>query len=253
MFSRRFKNLLLILALTSFNLAGAKKVICPVKVANDCASFLRNYPLFDTDYKVAANYVPMLPLRALANGEIYKKKKSFHIERFFYVKNLKGDLGKAYQSIILDGEVTGFGIFSRKIVAEGKLNEFDLYYENNMSFALPRKANMKVKAKLDDIEFLKLKIHSDGVAMTNDVEGVFFGREVDYHTDWRTTNGNLAGITYNIFAAGEIRENDGFDVTMEGSIGSYSMKGFGKKVSDKQYQSSEDYGPIIVKSFITIK
>jgi len=244
---------LLILTLMSTNLAQAKKAICPVKTNLECANYLRNYPLFDTEYKIAANYVPILPLRALANADVYKEKKSFHIERFYHVKNLSGELGKPYQSIILDGEIGGFGIFSRSIKAKGKLNEFDLEYENHMSFALPRTAHMKVTAKLDDIQFLNLKIRSDGNAMTNDVEGNFFAKEVKYHTHWRDTYGILAGINYKINAVGIVKEENDFQVSLNGDVGTHKITGSGKLVSENCYETIEDYGPITVKTIITIK
>lgn len=253
MLKRSTIKLVLILVILSANFTYAKQAICPNKDYQTCGQYLRNYPLFDTEYKIAANYVPVIPLRALAEANVYKEKKSFHIERFFYVKNLKGDLGKAYQTIILDGNITGFGIFSRKIIAKGKLNEFDLEYENDMSFALPRTANMKVRAKLDGNLFLDLKITSDGNKMTNDVSGIFFGQDVKYHTDWRETNGILSGLNYKIYAEGILKDSNDFTVNMKGSIGKHSITGFGRMTSINHYESTEDYGPITVKSFITIK
>lgn len=243
----------LILAFLSINTAQAKEAICPVTTNHDCAGYLRNYPLFDTEYKIAANYVPVLPLRALAHADVYKEKKSFHIERFYYVSNLVGDLGKAYQTVILDGEIGGFGIFNRKIKAKGKLNEFDLEYENHMSFALPRTAHMKITAKLDDIQFLEMKVRSDGNEMTNDAEGVFFGKEVKYHTHWRDTEGILSGVNYKIHAEGVQKEEGEFSVILQGKAGEHSITGSGKLITDNKYETIEKYGPITVKTFITIK
>lgn len=249
-----FKKIILILIFfLTANLVKAKDTLCPRKNDQKCANYLRNYPLFDTEYKIAANYVPVLPLRALAHAEVYREKKSFHLERYYYVKNLEGDLGKSYQSIILDAEISGFGIFSRKIKAKGKLNEFDLEYENNMSFSLPKKATMKVEAILDNVKFLDLKIKSDGDDMTNKVTGSFFGKEVDYHTEWRDTDGKLSGLEYTIHAEGVQKEENSFKAISNGKISNYNISGSAKMISENEYQSSEDYGPITVKTFITIK
>lgn len=246
-------QILLIMMIFSMGTAQAKKAICPAKTNQDCANYLQNYPLFDTEYKRAANYVPVLALRALAHAEVYKEKKPFHLERHYYVTNLTGELGKAYQTVVLDGEIGGFGIFSRSIKAKGKLNEFDLEYENHMSFSLPRSASMKVNAKIDDIEFLNLKIHSDGNEMTNDVEGTFFAKQVGYHTHWRDTEGTLAGNDYKIHAAGVNKEEDSFQVTLDGKIGNHSITGSGRMIAENQYETVEVYGPITVKTFITVK
>jgi hypothetical protein len=252
---KRFALLLTCLFSSICHASFAEVHICDLVKAKDCSSHLSHHPLFDTDYKLAANYVPILALRALAHGEVYKEKKPFHIERYFYVKELTGSdkLTKAYEAIILDGEVSGFGIFNRKIKVKGTLNEHDIDYSNEMSFSLPRKALMKIKASIDDLNFLDLQVKSCGIAMTNDVEGSLFTRDVKYHTSWRDTEGILAGIKYQITATGIVKEETDFYATLEGSIGNYPIKGTVKLVKPGYYESVEEYGPILVKTFITIK
>jgi len=252
---KRFAILLTFLFYLICPASFAEVHICDDIKVKDCSRYLAHHPLFDTDYKLAANYVPILALRALAHAEVYKDKKPFHIERYFFVKDLSGSdkLTKAYETIILDGEINGFGIFNRKIKVKGTLNEHDIDYINEMSFSLPRKAHMKIKAVIDDIPFLDLLIKSCGTAMTNDVEGTLFTKEVKYHTSWRDTEGLLAGLEYQITATGVVKEETDFYATLLGSIGNYPIKGTIKLVKPGYYESIEEYGPILVKTFITVK
>jgi hypothetical protein len=57
-----------------------------------CMENIQNYPLFDTEYKIAANYIPILALRAFAHAEVYKEKKPSRLIREYYVKILQANL-----------------------------------------------------------------------------------------------------------------------------------------------------------------
>lgn len=226
-------------------------ILCGNSV-DQCEVNLQNYPLFDTPYKVAANYLPILPIRAFAHAGIYKDKKSCKLERLYYVKNLEAEFAEPYQKTTLDIEVKGHGFFGRKIVATGKLNEFDLEYENKIGASLPRNASMKVQAKLAGVEFLKLRIKSDGNKNTNEVEGSFFTKEVKYLTEWRDTNGSLANLDYKLHTEGLHKEVDNFHVITRGSIDDYEIFGHGTMIKPNYYEFDEHYGPIIVKSKLWI-
>lgn len=238
--------------------AKKEKPCFDIKVS-DCSENIIHYPLFDTDYKIAANYAPILGLRALSHGNIYRKKKKFHLERFFYVKDLTGKLGKPYESLIVDGEVKGTGLLSRRITAHGKLNEFDFEYINDASVSFTRKAKLTIVARVDKFLILDLEVNSKASDLSNVVKGSFFGKKVDYTTKWRDTDGILAGIPYKVHTQGtvyedeeEVHASEAFGVETKGSIGEYEISGSGKMTTEGYYQTSESYGPIVVKTFITI-
>lgn len=226
-------------------------ILCGSSV-DQCQENLQNYPLFDTPYKVASNYLPILPIRAFAHAEIYKDKKSCKLERLYYVKNLEAEFAEPYQKTILDIEVHNHGLFGRRIIATGKLNEFDLEYENKIGASLPRNASMKVVAKLAGVEFLNLHIKSDGKKNTNKVEGTYFAKEVKYQTEWRDTNGSLASLDYKLHTEGLHNEVDHFRAITRGSINEYEIFGHGTMVKPNYYEFEEHYGPIVVKSKLWI-
>lgn len=245
--------LLLTIVLLNNSSALALARICPEKKSNtECAKALINYPLFDTPYKLAANYIPILPLRALAHGEIYREKKTFKLERYYYVKNISGAFGEPYAKLIGSGKVSGSGIIGRKVSFDGHLNEFKVKYLIKMSFSLPKKAKMKVSASIDDIDFLELIIRSDGDAMTNDVEGTFFGKTVKYHTHHRDTDGTLAGQHYKLHTEGKVKEEGNFHAITKGGYAGHSISGSVVLTAYNKYYSTEYYGPIMVKSYITV-
>ena len=227
--------------------------ICQQELSTGCVANLHNYPLFDTEYKLAANYLPILALRGLAHAELYKDKKSAHLERYFYIKDLQGDFSKPYETIILDIDVKGHGIIGREITAIGKLNEFDLKYVNDMGFSLPRNAHMKVSARLDGIKILELNIRSDGTLMTNTVNGLFLNQNVDYQTKLRETSGILSGHKYTLHTEGIDLETTNFTVRTLGKIGSSNIYGKGGIVRANYYEFEENYGPVLVKTKLTIR
>ena len=218
----------------------------------ECSKILINYPLFDTPYKLLANYVPILPLRALAHGNIYKEKKSFKLERYYYLANASESFKDPYAKLIGEGKVKGVGFFGRKISFDGMLNDFKLTYINKVTPSLPRRAKMKVSATVDDVTFLDLVIKSDGDEMTNDVEGSFFGKDVQYHTYWRDTEGLVAGHKYKIHTEGKVKEEAKFAADTKGTIGEYDINGSINMTAPGKYFSSEHYGPILVKTYVTI-
>lgn len=237
----------------SFNplTAWSKHILCGTG-HQQCIQNIQNYPLFDTKYKIAANYIPILAPRAFAHAEIYKEKKKCKLERLYYIKNLEGQFSEPYQTTILNIEVKNHGLFGRKIVATGKLNDFNLEYENIVGASLPRNAAMKVKASIEGIEILDLKIKSDGNAQTNEVQGSFFAKEVNYLTKWRDSNGCLANIDYKVHTEGLDIETDNFKVVTRGSIGNHEIFGHGNMPKPNYYEFEEHYGPILVKSKLWI-
>jgi hypothetical protein len=239
--------------ITLANLSQVKATLCSKEVPKtECSKGLANYPLFDTPYKLHANYLPILALRALAHGDIYKEKKKFSLERYYFVKNTSGAFQEHYAKLIGSGEVSGHGFIGRKISFQGKLNEFPFEYENKMTFSLPKRARMNIKAELDGIRFLELEIHSDGDKMTNDVEGTFFTKKVKYHTEHRDSEGILADLPYKLHTEGKVKEADNFHTVTEGSIGEYKISGSGNLTAYNKYLTIEHYGPIMVKTYITV-
>lgn len=251
-YSINSKILLAIFAIFTIS-SNAKATICNKDTSKmECSKSLANYPLFDTPYKLLANYLPILPLRALAHGDIYKEKKAFKLERYYYVKNISGAFQNPYATLTGSGKVDNHGFLGRIINFEGRLNEFPIKYENKMSFSLPKKAKMKVWAEIDGIQFIKLEVHSDGDKMTNDVDGTFFGKKVHYHTEHRDTDGILANIHYKVHTEGKIKEDDNFLAVTDGTIGDYKVTGSANLTAPGKYLSIEHYGPIMVKTFITV-
>ncbi len=241
----RLKSLLITaILLIAFSPANAKTVLGIPE--------LYNHPLFNTEYKLAANYVPILALRGLAHAEVYKDKKSAHLERYFYIKDSQGKLGKPYETIVLDITVKGHGIIGRSINAIGKLNEFDLEYTNNMGFSLPRNAHMEIAAKLDGIKILDLDVQSDGTNMTNKVEGLFIGEKVKYQTILRDTLGTLANYKYALHTEGTPPDPCSFETVTKGIIGNTAINGKGQMIRVGYYEFEETYGPIVVKTKLTI-
>ena len=216
-----------------------------------CGKDLNKYPLFDTEYKLAANYLPILGLRALADADIYRKKNKTHIERFFYVKDLSGKFAAPYQTIICDIEVRSKGILGRELLAKGTLNDFDFYYKNDIKPSISKKAQMSATASIDGCEFMNLEINSDANSMTNNVQGSFFGLEVAYKTVWRQTEGLLAGTKYKIYTEGA-KKNSLFEAFTYGSMGNSPIKGEAKEIQPGVYHTEESYGPVLVKTFITV-
>lgn len=219
-----------------------------------CVENLTKHALFNTDYKISAHYLPILPLRAIAHASVIKDKKSAHLERYFYYKDASGKASaNPFETIILDINVSAIGIFGRKIIAQGKLNEYPLYYENILHGVFPKNAQMQASATLDGIEILDLDITSDGTKMTNVVKGRFLGKLVDYNTQWRETDGLLAGHAYKLHTEGLVNEIKEFKAVTSGTLGSAKISGECNLIKPNYYESEEHYGPILVKTKLTIK
>jgi hypothetical protein len=212
---------------------------------------LSQYPLFDTSYKLAANYSPVLLLRALAESNIYKKKGIAYIKREFFIKNLSGKLGGAFEIWDLELRVEAMGLLGRKLIATGKINQLDLYYENKITGKLNNTASMDIRAYLEGCEFLKLNVESKKSDETNLVKGLFFGKTVDYKTVWRNTEGVLANLPYKIYVEGT--NEDTFKLLSTGKIDAYNISGKGEKVSENKYLMEEYYGPLYIKTELLVE
>lgn len=224
--------------------------LCP-KAEMSCSDALLTNHLFNADYKIAANYVPVLPLRAFAHAEIYKHKKKLKLERYFYYKSA-GPSAKPYATMNLNVEVRGKGFLGREIIASGTLNEHKVEYFNEVKPYLPRNGDLNVIAKLDGIRVLELTIASDGTKMTNVVKGKFFNKEVNYSTNWRNTKGVLAGLNYEIYAEGIEKEKNSFKAISKGRIQNQSISGTCDIIEENFYTCQEEYGPLRIKTDIKI-
>lgn len=217
---------------------------------------ITKHPLFDTKYKQAANYMPLIAMRVLAYSKIYRKKGKAQIRRYYYLKNTKGEFSDPYAELTMDVQVEGKGLFGRTIKAKGKLNGMDLVFFNDMKFSLPKKALMNISASLDSCNFLSLRVESDGDKLTNDVNGVFFSKPVKYHTNWRNTKGMLANAPYEIYVEG-VHNEKMLRVVSKGfigdeSTGQHSIKGQGVETKENYYEIEEYYGPLLIKTFVHI-
>lgn len=221
--------------------------LCP-KAEMSCSDALLTNNLFNSDAKIAANYIPVLPLRAFAHAEIYKDKKRLAFKREFFYNSA----AKAYATMNLNIEVNGKGFLGREIIATGTLNEHKVEYFNEVKPYLPRNVDMKVIAKLDGIRVLELDVESDGTKMTNIVKGKFFNREVNYSTNWRNTKGVLAGLNYEIYAEGVEKEKTSFRAISKGRVQSQSISGSCQMVESNLYRCQEQYGPISIKTEIKV-
>ncbi len=230
---------------------AANEPLCPEGTKDCCHEIIKN-ELFNTDYKVSANYVPILPLRGMVQADVYKDKKSLIMDRRYYIKDATGNYGEPYQKTLLNISVKGSGIIGREVSADGTLNNHTLKYRNVMKFGLPKKANMKVNASLDGLPFLELTVQSDGDKMTNLVKGSFLGKNVDYQTHWRETKGTLAGIPYLLHTEGLVKEKETFRAITKGTIGTSAIKGEIKMLDKDHFESTEYYGPVMVKTRLTI-
>lgn len=239
--------------LLSADSACALSSLCS-NLPSPCSENLTKHSLFNTEYKISAHYLPILPLRAIAHASLIKDKKTARLERYFYYKDASGKISaNPFETIILDISVSAIGIFGRKIIAQGKLNEYPLYYENILHGVFPKNAQMQVSATLDGIEILDLDITSDGTKMTNVVKGKFLAKLVDYHTEWRETNGLLAGHAYKLHTEGLVNEPSKFKAVTSGTIGSAKINGEVNLVKANYYESEENYGPILVITKISVK
>ncbi len=266
--------LLIVLALVSLNSKAKNTVLCEPKSSQKEILAIANHPLFDTAYKSAANYIPVLALRALSSTDIYRKKGKAHLVRHFFVKNLQGKLAEPYETLVLDIVVSGKGLFGRNISAQGRMNDLDVYYSNKMSFGLPKKAHMDVVASLDGCEFMKFKVESDGDKMTNAVEGTYLGRTLKYFTNWRQSLGTLAGLPYEMVVEGNGKSSVPCDkhnqdntyckelakhkdivlyhAKSQGRISGYIINGWIKETRTGHFEGEENYGPIFIKTVLDV-
>ncbi len=265
-------NLLILVLIISATIAHVKaktKTLCESETTAK-TSAIANHPLFDTPYKAAANYLPVLALRALGSTEIYRKKGHARIVRNYYVRSLQGKLGEPYETMTLNIEVKAKGLFGRVAIGTGTINDLDLYYENHASFGLPRRVYMDSFASLDGCEFLKLKVVTDGDKLINDVTGTYLSKTTNYKTEWRNTNGMLAGYNYQITAEGNSanamlcdksnqdsayckehskgKEGSLYEAKSSGLIAGYKITGWIKETRPNHFESEENYGPILVKT-----
>ena len=200
---------------------------------------------------MAANYTPVLVLRAIANSRIYQEKGKARIVRNYYLSNTTGKLTQAYQKMVYDIDVKGKGIFGRKIIATGTINDLNFDYTSKVSFTLSKKAHMDINARLEGCDFLQLEVFSNGEKKTNKVLGKFLGKQVDYFTKWRDTEGVLGTHLYSMYVEGKKQDGRFYGIS-KGTIGEFLIKGVAKETSKHHYEIEESYGPVIVKTSVLV-
>ena len=213
--------------------------------------------LVDTPYKLAAHYLPPMLLRALIESHFYRSKRKAHYERTIYLpsseagtKTLTSD-ALELEKLSLDLEAKGLGLLGRKITAKGKLNNLNLSFFSEMKFKISKHGTQDIKSTLGGLDFINIKVVTDGKAETNDVTGTLLDREVDYHTKYRDTEGKLAKFDYKLHVQG-IHDKPLYEVSSNGHIGDYKIKGFGRAIEKDVYEFEENYGPLLIKSTLRV-
>ena len=207
--------------------------------------------LLNSKAKIAANYSPMLALRGLANSKIYRKKGQAHLERYYYEAGAK----EAYQRTLINIKVHSDKWTKRIVEASGKINNHKLYYKNLMEFSFPKKGKMNIYCNIDDTyQLLSLYVESNGSKMTNKVFGYFAGKTVQYFTQHRLSEGTLADSNYKMYIEGSTDKDSGLlELKSDGFIDEVKITGTGKEVKKDQYEFTEQFGSITVKTFLTVK
>jgi len=241
-----------ILAFGSTQRLESKSNFCEITHPQKSKVALTHHPLFDTPYKMAANYSPVLVLRALGETEFYRAKGSAHMLRKFYVKDLTGELAEPYEVMDIDIKAKARGFFGRTIEASGKIDGHNFYYQNKMSLGLPKKVDMNILVSLAGCEMMKLKVKTEGSAKTNKVTGTFLGKTVDYFTDWRDSKGILSGTAYEIYVNG-LADGDLYHGISNGDIAGFKIKGDARETSHNHFEIVEEYGYILVKTILDVE
>lgn len=207
--------------------------------------------LLNTKAKIIANYSPMLALRGLANSKVYRKKGRAHLERYYYEAGSKSP----YQKTIVNIKVHSDKWRERVVEASGTINNHKLYYKNIMEFSFPKKGKMHIYCNLDDTyQFLSLYVESDGGKMTNKVLGYFAGKTVQYFTEHRLSEGILANSNYRMYIEGNTDKDSGFlDLKSDGFLDEIKIHGTGKEIKKDEYEFTEQFGSITVKSFLKVE
>jgi len=213
--------------------------------------------LVDTPYKLAAHYFPPMLLRALIESHFYRSKKKAHYERIIYLpsseagtKVLNKDVLEL-EKLVLDLDARGLGLLGRKITAKGKLNNLNLNFSSEMRFKISKKGTQEIKSSLGGLDFINIEVVTDGKAETNDITGMLLGRELDYQTKYRDTEGRLGKFDFKLHVQG-VHDKPLYEVNTEGYIGDYKIKGFGKAIEKDLYEFEENYGPLLIKSTLRV-
>ena len=230
-------------------------IFCLLFTVKPALSATNNLPrgldrLLDTKAKLIANYSPMLALRGLANSKVYRKKGRAHLERYYYKAGSKSP----YQKTLINLKVYSDKWRERIVEASGTINEHKLYYKNIMEFSFPKKGKMNIYCNLDDTyQFLSLYVESDGGDMTNKVLGYFAGKTVQYFTEHRLSEGVLAGSNYKMYIEGNKEEKTKLlQLKSNGFLDEVKISGYGKEIKKDEYEFTEQFGNIIVKSYLKV-
>lgn len=207
--------------------------------------------LLNSKAKLIANYSPMLALRGLANSKIYRKKGRAHLERYYY----EAGSSIPYQKTIVNIKVHSNKWHERIVEASGTINNHKLYYKNIMEFSLPRNGEMNIYCNLDDTyQFLSLHVLSDGGKMTNRVVGNIAGKTVQYFTEHRLSEGVLANSNYKMYIEGTPEKETGLlELKGDGFLDEVKIRSSGKEIKKDEYEFTEQFGSISVKSFLKVE
>lgn len=208
--------------------------------------------LVDTPYKQAAKYMPVLE-RALTLCKVPFKAKEMRVERLVYdLRNDSSIPGDPVEKLIADINIERNGLLGQVITAKGKLNDWDLSYINDFKFSIFGKGTMKIESTLANKPFINLDIFSNKRSKLVDVNGNLFGRKTQYCTKTSSTEGYIDSQPYKVEVEDVKKNGEVVAIRSKGSIGSYEIKGHGRKINDNYYEIEEYYGPLFIKTKVQI-
>lgn len=205
--------------------------------------------LVSKPYRLAAHYLPVLE-KALTQVRVPFKAKKLRVERYIYDSSLESSPS---EKLIADVDIKKKGMLGQLITAKGKLNDMDLKYKNHFKFSITGKGTMDVESSLAGEEFIKLRISANKRKATTDVAGAVMGKEVQYFSDESTTEGFIAEHPYKVsFNSIKNKKGELVQIITKGNIGDYAITGEGHRISENQYAIEEHYGPLLIKTVITV-
>lgn len=208
--------------------------------------------LMDDPYEVAANYLPALVMRSFTESKLFRKSKKAHVQRYFYRQLAPNKWSvEPFEKMIFDVDVQKTGMFSRKLMIKGKVNDIALDLVTEFKYNFTRKGVVETKSTLGGYSLLDLKVDSNGVLMTNKVLGSLWGNPINYKTQFRTTSGIIAGQPYEMYVKG-VHNEPKYSVNSKGKIGNYEITGHGVETEPGLFHLEERYGPLLVKTVVEI-
>lgn len=213
--------------------------------------------LVDTPYKLISHYVPALVPRVLTENKFLRRARKADVKRLVYLKAKAAGLEDGVHTQIpieqfeATFEASKSGMLSRNVYGTGILNGFEFTYDSKLKYRITKTGTIETKSTLGGKPYIEVHVDSNGNNKTNKVKGTVLGRNLEYKTVWRSSEGMIGTFPYKIHVEG-LRGKDHFAVKSYGSIGDYEISGFAKEVSKDNFEIEEEYGPLIIKTTVKI-